>query len=129
MNEYLSKIETTVQTCFLMAAYQLKIDRKTQDMAFIAGHIDFVDGSTLDFKEFVERTDEEIEKYKYGYNYRKDDQVFFRYDNALDPGARCLNSFPHHKHTQDGKLLASHAVSLEEVLAEILQQVLQTWEH
>ncbi len=87
MNEYLSKIEATVQTCFLMAAYQLKIDRKTQDMAFIAGQIDFVDGSTLDFKEFVERTDEEI------------------------------------------KLLASHAVSLEEVLAEILQHVLQTWEH
>jgi hypothetical protein len=129
MNEYLSTIEATVKTCFLMAAYQLKIDRKTQDMAFLSGQIDFIDGSTLDFKEFVERIDEEIEKYKYGYNYRKDDQFFFRYDNALDPGARCLNSFPHHKHTQDGKLAASRAVSLEEVLAEILQHILQTWKH
>lgn len=129
MNDYLSKIENIVKNCFLMAAYQLKIDRKTQDMAFISGHIDFVDGSRLDFKEFVEIIDEKIEKYKYGYNYRKDDQVFFRYDNALDPGARCLNSFPHHKHTQDGKMIDSHAVSLEEVLAEILQHVLISWEH
>ncbi|MGR0480348.1 MAG: toxin-antitoxin system TumE family protein [Candidatus Electronema sp. V4] len=129
MNKYLTKIEETVRFCFLMAAYQLKIDRKTQDMAFISGQIDFVDGSTLDFKEFVEKTDEEIEKYKYGYNYRKDSSVLFRYDNALDPGARCLNSFPHHKHLSDGKMVASHAVSLEEVLAEILQHILSSWEH
>jgi hypothetical protein len=129
MNEYLAKIEETVRFCFLMAAYQLNIDRKTQDMAFISGQIDFVDGSTLDFKEFIEKTDEEIEKYKYGYNYRKDSSVLFRYDNALDPGARCLNSFPHHKHTKDGKMVDSHAVSLEEVLAEILQHILSNWEH
>ena len=129
MNDYLSKIEQTVITCFLMAAYQLKIDRKTQDMAFISGHINFIDGSTLDFKEFIEETDEEIEKYKYGYNYRKNDYVFFRYDNALDPGARCLNSFPHHKHNEDSRIVDSHAVSLEEVLAEILQHILSRWEH
>jgi hypothetical protein len=129
MNEYLSKIEETVRSCFLMAAYQLNIDRKTQDMAFIAGQIDFVDGSTLDFKEFVEKTDDEIEKYKYGYNYRKDSNVLFRYDNALDSGARSLNSFPHHKHTQDGKMIESHPVGLEEVLAEILQHILRSWEH
>lgn len=129
MNDYLSKIEETVTTCFLMVAYQLKIDRKTQDMAFISGHINFIDGSTLDFKEFVEKIDEEIEKYKYGYNYRKDDHVFFRYDNALDPGARCLNSFPHHKHIEDSRIVDSHAVGLEEVLAEILQHILSSWEH
>lgn len=129
MNEYLAKIEETVRFCFLVAAYQLNIDRKTQDMAFISGQIDFVDSSTLDFKEFVEKTDEEIEKYKYGYNYRKDSSVLFRYDNALDPGARCLNSFPHHKHLSDSKMVDSHAVSLEEVLAEILQHILSSWEH
>jgi hypothetical protein len=55
MNEYLSKIEEVVENCFLMAAYQLNIDRKTQDMAFIFGHIAFVDGSRLDFKEFIEK--------------------------------------------------------------------------
>ena len=129
MNEYLSKIEEAVRSCFLMAAYQLNIDRKTLDMAFIAGQIDFIDGSTLDFKEFVEKTDEEIEKYKYGYNYRKDSKVLFRYDNALDPGARFLNSFPHHKHTEDSRIVDSHVVSLEEVLAEILRHILSSWEH
>ncbi len=129
MNDYLSKIEETVTTCFLMAAYQLKIDRKTQDMAFISGHINFIDGSTLDFKEFIEKIGEEIEKYKYGYNYRKYDHVFFRYDNALDPGARYLNSFPHHKHIEDSRIVDSHAVSLEEVIAEIMQHILSNWEH
>ena len=32
-SEYISKIKETVRFYFLMAAYQLNIDRKTQDMA------------------------------------------------------------------------------------------------
>ncbi|WP_417913811.1 hypothetical protein [Candidatus Electronema sp. JM] len=40
-----------------------------------------------------------------------------------------MNSFPHHKHTEDSRIVDSHAVSLEEVLAEILQHILSSWEH
>ncbi|MCI5121507.1 MAG: hypothetical protein D3908_10020 [Candidatus Electrothrix sp. AUS4] len=129
MNEYIARIEEQVQSCFLMAAYQLNVDRKTQELAFISGQIDFIDGSTLDFKEFVEKGDNGIEKYKYGYNYRKDSNLLFRYDNASDPGARHLESFPHHKHTADGRIIESHEIGFEEVIKEIIEHIQGNWEH
>lgn len=51
-----------------MAAYQLNIDRRTQDIAYISGRVHFIDSSSLDFKEFIEHTYKGLEKYKYGYN-------------------------------------------------------------
>ncbi len=128
MNEYISEIEDLIRSCFPVAGYQLNTDRKTQDMAFLSGRIDFIEGSSLDFKEFVEKTDKGIEKYKYGYNYRKGSAVIFRYDNAPDPGARHLISFPHHKHTEDGNITASRSVGLSEVLEEIMTRILNDWE-
>ena len=129
MNEYISKIEDLIQSCFLISDYQLNTDRRTQDIAFISGRIDFIEGSFLDFKEFVEKTEKGIEKYKYGYNYRKASVLMFRYDNAPDPGARHLNSFPHHKHTEDVNIIESHRVSFSEVLEEIQNRILKEWEY
>ena len=129
MNEYIARLEQEIQSCFLMAAYHLNIDRKTQELAFIAGQIDFIDGSTLDFKEFVEKGDNGIEKYKYGYNYRKNSGLLLRYDNAPDPGARQLVSFPHHKHTADGTVIESYEANFEEVLKEIMDYIQKNWEH
>ncbi len=97
-------------------------------MAFIHGRIDFIDTSSLDFKEFVEKTESRIEKYKYGYNYRRDAVVLFRYDNAPDPGARNLKSFPHHKHMQDGTIEESRLVTLSEVIDEIQNFIFKDWE-
>jgi hypothetical protein len=47
-------------------------------------------------------------------------QVFFRYDNASDPHARHLKTYPHHKHTADDKLMESMVPTLEEVLKEAI---------
>ncbi|MCU0645872.1 MAG: DUF6516 family protein [bacterium] len=60
-----------------------------------------------------------IEKYKYGYNYRIGSEIVFRYDNAPDPAARNLKSFPHHKHTGKSEIIESRQISLNEVLDEI----------
>ncbi len=111
-----------------MAAYQLNTDRRSEEMAFISGVIDFIDGSCLDFKEFVEKINEKIEKYKYAYNYRKGSVVMFRYDNAPDPGARHLISFPDHKHTENGDIMSSGPVDLSMVLEEIDRRILKDWE-
>ncbi len=129
MNEYIARFEKQIQSCFLMVAYQLNIDRKTQELAFLARQVDFIDGSTLDFKEFVEKGDNGIDKYKYGYNYRKNSGLLFRYDNAPDPGARDLESYPHHKHTADGRIISSHELDLKEVLKEIVDHIQDNWEH
>lgn len=114
INEYLARTETLISLSPLVASYTLTIDRKTAEIAFLSGNIELRDGSTLDFKEFIEQIDESIEKYKYGYNYRREETVIFRYDNALDPRARDLASYPHHKHAQNGELIAAKAITIDE---------------
>jgi hypothetical protein len=111
-----------------MVSYQLNTDKRSGEMAFISGGIDFIDGSCLDFKEFVEKNNDKIEIYKYAYNYRKGSVVMFRYDNAPDPNARHLRTFPDHKHTENGGMMSSGQVDLSMVLEEINQRILKDWE-
>ena len=127
MDTYLSKIEQLIRSCFVITGYRLNIERRTRNIAFIHGQIDFIDTSSLDFKEFVEMTDSGIEKYKYGYNYRRGAVVLFRYDNAPDPGAGHLNSFPHHKHMQDGSIEEFRSVTLSEVIDEFQNVIIKKW--
>lgn len=128
IDEYIVHIEHCLSTNAIVASYTLNIDRKTQEIVFLSGKIDCRDGSVMDFKEFIEETTEVgLVKYKYGYNYRRDDTVFFRYDNAPDPRARTLASFPHHKHTQYGEIIESCSLSLAEVLEEIEDSILDSW--
>lgn len=119
INEYISLIESIIHSCSVVANYNLNIDRKTSEIAYICGKIEFRDNSILDFKEFVESADDQIEKYKYSYNYRINGNLIFRYDNAADPRARKLSSFPHHKHLPDDSIVASHPLDLAKVLDKI----------
>lgn len=60
---------------------------------------------------------------KYGYNYLdKDGNLLFRYDNALDPMARELNTYPEHRHGEEG-LSSARRPLFELVLEEISEQV------
>ncbi len=126
LNEYVIEIETLIRSCSIVASYNLSIDKKSDDIVFISGRLDFRDGTILDFKEFVEEKETRLEKFKYGYNYRKGSEMVFRYDNALDPRARKLTSFPHHKHLESGEIIESKVVSLSEVLKEIENMILQS---
>lgn len=119
INKYLADLEALIQATTLTASYTLSIDRKAEDLAFISGCIDFKDESVLDFKEFVEAVEYGINKLKYGYNYRRDAELIFRYDNAPDPRAKLLPSYPHHKHQSNGEIVASKEMELAEVLEEI----------
>lgn len=119
INEYLAEVELIINSSSIVASYDLYIDRKTEEIAFISGRIDFIDESTLNFKEFVEEMEVGIEKYKYGYNYRIGSDILFRYDNAGDPRAKNLKSFPHHKHTKSGDIVESKERNFSEVIDEI----------
>lgn len=119
INEYIAQLESLINSSTIVSSYNLTIDRKTADIAFVSGKIDFRNGTILDFKEFIEESEGNIEKYKYAYNYRKESDSIFRYDNAPDPRARSLKSFPHHKHLQDGRITESAAIGLRDILQEI----------
>lgn len=119
ISDYIAELEALINSSKIVSSYNLTIDRKTADIAFVSGKIDFRDGTTLDFKEFVEESEGSIEKYKYGYNYRKGLDSIFRYDNAPDPRSKDIKTFPYHKHLKDGTIAESSYVKLSNVISEI----------
>ncbi|RJQ48013.1 MAG: hypothetical protein C4538_04460 [Nitrospiraceae bacterium] len=119
ISDYIIQLESLINSSSAVSAYNLTIDRKTEDIAFISGNIEFRDGSVLDFKEFCESTEHGIERYKYAYNYRLSSDILFRYDNAPDPNAKELKTFPHHKHLRNNEIVESMQVELKDVLEEI----------
>lgn len=119
IDKYSAELELLISSFFIVSAYNLNIDRKTEDIAFISGIIEFRDGTTLDFKEFIDSTRYGIEKYKYAYNYRMSSDIIFRYDNAPDPMAKRIKTFPHHKHIKSGEIIESMQMDLRKILEEI----------
>lgn len=116
INDYILQLEAIISSFSLISSYNLAIDRKSDEIVFISGRIDFRNGTLLDFKEFVESTGKGIEKYKYSYNYRRGAHNFFRCDNAPDPRAKGLKSFPHHKQLEDESIVESVETGLSDVL-------------
>ena len=63
--------------------------------------------------------DDKIVKLKYRYHYEDHEgKMLFRYDNA--PHHMEVETFPHHKHTADGNVVASSEPTLQEILFEII---------
>ncbi len=119
IDNYIVRLETIITSSPIVYSYNINIDRTTGDIAFISGSIELRDGTSLDFKEFIETQEHGIEKYKYAYNYRSHSNVIFRYDNSPDPRAKKLETFPHHKHIKNLEIVQSLEISLIEVLKEI----------
>lgn len=119
IDSYVADLERRIVQSPLISSYTITIDRKTADIAFISGIMDLRNGVTVDFKEYIEDNSDTIQKFMYGYNVRQDADVLFRYDNSPDPKARKLASFPHHKHTKSGEIIASAKVDLFTVIEEI----------
>ena len=118
LREYLRGIHELLSSSPHIAAFSVSFDERSVKAAFLQGNIALVDGSSLHFKEFLV-ADPEIRKLKYGYQWvSKDGALNFRYDNAADPAARLLITYPHHKHTPSGMLEAEEA-TLATVLREI----------
>ena len=63
IDNYVVKLESDINSSPVVSSYSITIDRKTNDIAFVSGTIEFRDGTTLDFKEFIEVKEGGIEKY------------------------------------------------------------------
>ena len=119
INNYVVQLESVINSSPFVSSYNVTIDRKTNDIAFVSGTVEFRDGTTLDFKEFIENKESGIEKYMYAYNYRSHSTVIFRYDNSPDPRANKLETFPRHKHLKNDEIVGSQEINLVDVLKEI----------
>jgi len=121
LNDYVAALQRLLTTIPFTTATSLAYEERPPSAGLVKGSLIFVDGSQLDFKEFL-LTQPILHVIKYGYHYRIGNRLMFRYDNANDPAARDLPTFPHHKHLPSG-LVAAEQPSLEQVLREILPQV------
>ena len=104
------------------------IDNDVQYLQFsqiegiVNGVLYFADGSRLEFTERIVIRSYRPFKERYRYQYLRDDETVFRYDNA--PHHLYLPTFPHHKH-EEYTIVASSESTLQQVLAEIAS--LMSW--
>jgi len=122
IEEYFNEIENNINSCPFIHSYNLVKDKRSLHIGFIEGTIWFIDNSSLHFVEFID-VSEKVEKYKYSYHYVDDNGVMiFRYDMA--PHFKDVETFPHHKHEGEKKIVASKEPSLKEILYEIEKLIL-----
>lgn len=118
LGDYVADVHRFLQSNPHIASYHLATDFRGESFLYLTGTVHFLAGTTLDFKEFLEFHQGGLERYKYAYNYRDGMRVIFRYDNAPDPRARHLSTYPAHKHHGE-TLVASPPVDLPFIIDEI----------
>ena len=121
IKDYLATLQTLLAAMPFVTGTSLSYEERPPSAGLTAGCVRFIDGSQLDFKEFL-ISQPTLHVIKYGYHYRTGDRLIFRYDNANDPAARNLPTFPHHKHVP-AEIIAIEQPSLEQVLQEIVSQL------
>ncbi len=119
IKDYLNEILSIISEIPFIKSRNISFEERPPNAAYITGSITFLNGSILNFKEFIVIKSEGSTFLKYAYNYSsKDNTVIFRYDNALDPKAKKLSTYPEHKH-EHGELLPENRPELKGVLGEI----------
>lgn len=117
---YFQQIRETIESCRFVRLSTVTYDKRGTHEGFIRGELQFVDGSILHFREFVD-VEEGIDRLMYVYQYMDvQKRLVFRYDNTGHHRGLGLSTYPHHKHEgSEGKVVASSASDLEQVLAEV----------
>jgi hypothetical protein len=123
IKDYLDEILNLIAENPFAVSKSLSFEERPPDSAFITGTVTFTDGSMLYLKEFVILKPKGVIALKYGYNYlAKDETLIFRYDNAFDPLAKSLSTYPEHKHTAD-EVISAKRPAFRDVLSEISRLV------
>jgi hypothetical protein len=117
IKDYFHQIQNILDSISCISIQSITFDERSEYIGYVKGRIDFADGSHLYISEYVD-VEHIIDKLKYSYHLICEGQVLIRYDNASDPHAKRLRTFPHHKHTLNGELVESNVPELEEVLKE-----------
>lgn len=116
--EYVEHVQAHILQTPYVVSHSLTYEDRPPTAGLVKGSLLFSDDSRLHFKEFL-RLVRPVVRLKYAYHYvSATGHLLFRYDNALDPAAKHLSSYPDHKHLPNGITL-SPAPSLEQILHEI----------
>lgn len=116
--EYVGEIRRQILDTPYVVSHSLGYEDRPPLGAIVNGSVTFADGSCIHFKEFLQLRPV-ITRLKYAYHYAAPTHTLvFRYDNARDPAARHLSTYPDHRHTPHGVLLSSSAPTLVSALQE-----------
>jgi hypothetical protein len=120
--EYAERIRTHILQAPNVLSHSLAYEDRPPTAGIVKGSVTFSDGSRFHFKEFL-RLAEPVIRLKYAYQYVSATGSFlFRYDNALDPAAKHLATYPDHKHLPDG-MAPAESPQLDQALREAARAV------
>ncbi len=99
--DYYKKIEARTSELGIIAEKAIEFREFDFDEGFMKGRILFIDGSILEFLEYI-KGDAWLKYRFHCMNYQG--ALIFRYDNAPH---HCVSTFPDHKHTPNEVMAAS----------------------
>ncbi len=101
---------------------ELEVFEATPLEGLIRGKLVFIDGSHLNFLEYVRLVEGKPIKLRYRYHYSNaEGRPAFRYDNA--PHHPEVETHPHHKHLSNGRVEAASEPTLKAVLEETIEHL------
>ncbi|HWV45605.1 MAG TPA: DUF6516 family protein [Nitrospira sp.] len=120
--DYVADIRRHILDTPHIVSHSLGYEERPPLGAIVNGSVTFADGSRVHFKEFLQFRPVTA-RLKYAYHYISSTHaLIFRYDNARDPAARHLSTYPDHLHTPDG-LFPSFSPTFASVLREAATHV------
>ena len=121
LKNYLATLQALIAETLFVTSTSFNYEERPPNVGLVKGTLIFADNSQLDFKEFI-ITQPTLKVVKYAYNYRRGELLIFRYDNANDPAAKNLPTYPSHKHIAKD-ILETQQPSLSQVLQEIVSKL------
>jgi hypothetical protein len=119
IDAYFAQIKATIDrytAATFIVSSNIAFETRPGNQGYLSGKIEFADGSTLHFREYLDGVGESIEKVMYSYHYQDARaKMILRYDNAAHRPALATSN---HKHDSTG-IQSSSAPMLEAVLSEI----------
>jgi hypothetical protein len=117
---YFQQLRDVIEACSVVQSFNLIPENRGRYEGFIRGQINFVDGSVLYLREFVD-VETLVDHDMYSYQYMDaSNNLIFRYDNTGHHQKLNLPTYPHHKHEgSEENVLPSEAPILATVLKEI----------
>lgn len=117
---YFQQVRQLVDECVSLQLSTVTYDKRGTHEGFVRGELDFVDGSLLHFREFVD-VEIEVDRLMYVYQYMDTARnLVFRYDNTGHHKELGLPTYPHHKHEgSEDNVVPSSAPDFASILGEI----------
>ena len=122
VREYYSHIEKTIRNCSIVTHFSIDFDDIDQDIGYLKGELELIDGTVLHFIEFIKIQGEKANRLKYKYHLQSENgDLIRRWDNV--PHHKEIDTFPHHMHDEKG-VHASSNIDLKTIIDKIIDEIM-----